>query len=219
MTAATRCRRLGLVIDLGRRAYAARFQWSPNPRDGLASVTAVTERGRPSISTVPEETDARRQTRARLGRRAFVVVLAGFLALGALGFLGVRTTSATAAGAGYELTVTYASVSRPGLATPWSFEVRRPGGFPDGLTMAVTSKYFDAFDENGLGPAPTEERTDEERTIWTFGPSPSETMSVSFDARIEPGVQLTSLKGQLSVLTGPSGPPAVTVAFRTFVMP
>lgn len=179
----------------------------------------MAEGGRTSISTAPEETDAHRQVLSRLGRRVFVAVLAAFLALGALGLLGVRTTSATAAGGGYEVTVTYARISRPGLATPWSFEVRRPGGFPQGLTVAVTSKYFDAFDENGLGPAPVEERTDEERTIWTFGPSPSETLSVSFDARIEPGVQLTTLKGELSVLVGASDPPAVTVAFKTFVMP
>lgn len=200
--------------------FVASDEGSASSGGGLASVGAVvTEGDRPSTPTAPEETSAGRQARARLGRRAFLAVLALFLGLGALGFLGVRTTSATATGGGYEVTVTYASISRPGLATPWSFEVRRPGGFPDGLTVAVTSKYFDAFDENGLGPAPEEERTDEERTIWTFGPSPAETMSVSFDARIEPGVQLTTLKGDLSILTGPSGPPAVTVAFKTFVMP
>ncbi len=179
----------------------------------------VTDAGRPSIPTAPEETDTGRQVRARLGRRIFVVALAAFLGLGALGFLGVRTTTVTAAGGGYEVAVTYASISRPGLATPWSFEVRRPGGFPDGLTVAVTSAYFDAFDENGLGPAPEEERSDEERTIWTFGPSASDTLTVSFDARIEPGVQLTTLKGELSVLSGGSGSRAVTVAFKTFVLP
>jgi hypothetical protein len=41
---------------------------------------------------------------------------------------------------------------------------------------------------------------------------------VSFDARIEPGVQLTTAKGSLSVLD-PTGRPAVTVSFKTFVMP
>jgi hypothetical protein len=160
-----------------------------------------------------------RQVRARVGRRVFVVVLAVFLALGALGFYGVRTTTTSATADGYELSVRYARVSRPGLATPWSVEVRRAGGFPDGLTLAVTSSYFDAFDENGLGPTPVDERTDEERTIWRFAPSTAETMSVSFDARIEPGVQLSTVKGELSVLAGPDGPPAVSVSFRTFVMP
>jgi hypothetical protein len=178
-----------------------------------------TQAGRRSIPTAPEPTDLGRQARARLGRRLFVVVLAAFLLLGALGFYGVRTKTATASAAGYELSVRYASISRPGVATPWSFEVRRAGGFPDGLTVAVTSSYFDAFDENGLGPAPVEERADEERTIWRFGPSGSEVISVSFDARIEPGVQLTTIKGELAILSGPTGPPVVTVGFKTFVMP
>ena len=188
---------------------------------GVGTVERVQDEagGRPSIPTAPAPTSIPRQRRSRLGRRLFVVVLGVFLALGALGFYGVRTATTTAVGGGYEVTVTYGRISRPGLATPWSFEVRRPGGFPDGLTVAVTSKYFDAFDENGLGPAPVDERTDEERTIWRFSPTTSETMAVSFDARIEPGVQLTTVKGELSVLTGPAGPRAVTVAWKTFVMP
>jgi hypothetical protein len=171
-----------------------------------------------SIPTKPAPTDIPRQKRARAARRVFVVVLGLFLLLGALGFFGVRSRTATAAGGGYELSVTYGSVSRPGLATPWSFEVRRAGGFPDGVTLSVTSGYFDAFDENGLGPAPIEETVDGDLTIWRFGPTRSETLAVSFDARIEPGVQLTTAKGALSVL-GPTGQPAVTVAFKTFVMP
>ncbi len=178
-----------------------------------------TEAGRKSIPTAPDPTDVSRQVRARVGRRIFVVVLSLFLLLGVLGFYGVRKTTESASAGGYELSVEYARISRPGLATPWAFEVRRAGGFPDGLTVAVTSSYFDAFDENGLGPAPEQERADEERTIWRFGPSPSETISVSFDARIEPGVQLTMLEGQLAVLTDPAGPPAVSVAFKTFVLP
>ncbi len=173
---------------------------------------------RRSIPTEPAPTDIGRQKRARAGRRVFVVLLGLFLLLGALGFYGVRKTSASAAGGGYEVSVDYASVSRPGVATPWSFEVRRPGGFPDGVTVTVTSDYFEVFDENGLGPTPAEETTDGDLTVWRFAPTTSDTLSVSFDARIEPGVQLTTAKGELSVL-GPDGQPAVTVGFRTFVMP
>ncbi|MDQ1402439.1 MAG: hypothetical protein QOG03_755, partial [Actinomycetota bacterium] len=158
------------------------------------------EGARTSIPTEPAPTDIARQVRARRGRRVFAVALGLFLLLGALGFYGVRSRTVTATGGGYELSVTYGSVSRPGLATPWSFEVTRAGGFPDGLTVAVTSKYFDAFDENGLGPAPVEETVDGDLTIWRFGPTRSETLSVSFDARIEPGVQLSTARGELSVL-------------------
>lgn len=176
------------------------------------------EAAQPSTSTAPEPLDPARLRRGRAGRRVFVVALVTFLGLGALNAYGVRTGTASASGGGHELTVRYATVTRPGLATPWSFEVRRPGGFPQGLTVAVTSSYFDAFDENGLGPAPAEETTDGDRTVWRFSPTSSDTLSVAFDARIEPAVQLTTIRGDLSVL-GPAGEPAVTVAFETFVMP
>lgn len=150
-----------------------------------------------------------------------MVTLGLFLLLGALGVYGVRTRTISAAGGGYEVSVRYASVSRPGLATPWSLEVRRPGGFPDGLTVAVRSAYFDAFDENGLGPAPVAETSDGERTFWTFGPSAADTISVSFDARIEPGVQVTRVKGRVEVLAGPGAAAATVaaVAFGTWVLP
>ena len=174
---------------------------------------------RPSTPTAPPPTDAARQARARTARRFFVALLALFLLGGALDLYGVRTRSRSANGGGYELTVEYASVSRPGLATPFSFEVRRPGGFPQGLTVASLSSYFDAFDENGFSPTPETETDDGERTIWQFAPSESDTMEVSLDARIEPGVQLTRVKGLVEVLSGPAGSAVVAVPFSTFVMP
>ena len=174
---------------------------------------------RPSTPTEPAPTDVTRQTRARTLRRIFIAVLALFLLGGALDLYGVRTRSRSASGGGYQLSVTYGTVSRPGLATPFAFEVRRPGGFPQGLTVAALSSYFDAFDENGFSPTPETETDDGERIIWQFAPSPSETIMVSLDARIEPGVQLTTVKGRVEVLSAPDGPAVVGVAFSTFVMP
>ena len=174
---------------------------------------------RRSIPTQPPPADLGRQTQVRLLRRLFVAGLALFVALGALGLYGVRTQTRSAAGGGYELSVEYARVSRPGLATAWSFEVRRPGGFPEGLTVAALSRYFDSFDENGFSPSPEEETDDGERVVWRFAPSTAETISVSFDARIEPGVQLERIEGRVEVLSGPGGPVAVAVDFATLVMP
>ncbi len=157
--------------------------------------------------------------RGRFGRRIFVVALVVFLALGFLNLYGVRTKEASATGGGYEVTVTYTSVTRPGLATPWSVEIRRPGGFGEDLVaLAVTASYFDAFDENGLDPDPSESVNDGERTIWRFDPPPGDVMTVSFDARIQPDVQMSRVKGSASVLD-PSGADVVTVDFRTLVLP
>ncbi len=174
---------------------------------------------RPELSTAPGPTDPDRLVRGRFGRRLFFCALALFLLLGLLNVYGVRTREKTEAGGGYELTLTYTSVTRPGLATPWSVEVRRPGGFDSGLvTVAATSSYFDAFDENGLDPDPARSTSDGERTIWQFEPPTGDTLTVSFDARIEPGVQLTRVKGEVAVL-GPAGDDVVSAAFSTFVMP
>ncbi len=174
---------------------------------------------RTSLPTAPEPTDPGRLTRGRFGRRLFFAGLTLFLLLGLLNVYGVRTTEKTATGNGYELTVAYTSVTRPGLATPWSVEVRHPGGFDSGLvTVAATSSYFDAFDENGLDPDPARSTSDGERTIWQFEPPTGDTLTVSFDARVEPGVQLTWLKGEVEVL-GPAGDAAVSADFSTYVMP
>ncbi len=175
---------------------------------------------RQSIPTEPEDpADLTRQARARALRRLFVALLSLFLLLGALGLYGVRTRTRSATGGGYELSVTYASVSRPGLATPFSFQVHRVGGFPQGLTVAASSSYFDVFDENGFSPIPEEETADGDRTIWTFAPSTADIMTVSLDARIEPGVQLTRAKGRLEILPTRDGEVVVSVQFTTFVMP
>jgi hypothetical protein len=171
------------------------------------------------ISTLPPPPDLGAVKRGRFGRRVFTVALVTFLGLGLLGVYDLHLQEARATGGGYEVTVTYARVSRPGLATPWSVEIRRPGGFDDELvTLAVDATYFDAFDENGLDPDPVESFTDGERTIWRFQPPPGDVMDVSFDARIQPDVQMTRVKGRVSVLD-PSDAPVVTVEFRTLVLP
>jgi hypothetical protein len=170
-----------------------------------------------STSTTPEPVDLRALRRARLGRRAFVVVLTAFLVLGALGVYGVRTAEVSAAAGGYELAVKYATVSRSGLATPWSVELRRDGGFgQDTVTLAADAGYFDIFDENGFDPEPLESRTEGDRIVWTFRAPEGDTLTVDFDARIEPAVQLTRAEGRVS-LVGADAPLAVT--FSTFVMP
>ncbi len=173
------------------------------------------------MTTYPPPPDIHAMRRGRLGRRLFTAALVVFLGLGLLGAYGVRTREARATGGGYEVTVTYARVSRPGLATPWSVEIRRPGGFGSGpVRVAVTSSYFDAFDENGLDPDPASSYSDGEWTVWEYGtpPPPGDVMTVSFDARIEPGVQLTTVRGAMAVLDT-TGADVVGVDFRTFVLP
>jgi hypothetical protein len=141
------------------------------------------------VSTAPDEVSLQREHRARALRRAWVVLLCMFLAAGAFSLLGVHTREVSAEGDGYELTVKYADRSRPGLASPWSVEVRRDGGFDGPITLATTAAYFDTFDENGLDPEPTASTVSGAFLLWEFDPPEGDVLTVSFDARIEPSVQ------------------------------
>jgi hypothetical protein len=112
--------------------------------------------------------------------------------------------------------VTYGQVSRPGLATPFEFEIRRPGGFDGPVTVSSDSAYLDMFDENGFDPQPSSETSTPDAVIWQFDPPPGEVLSVSLDARIEPGVQW-GRSGATSVLE--DGRPVVTARYHTWIMP
>ncbi len=168
------------------------------------------------VPTAPEDNDLAHLRRARRLRRLFMALVAVVLVVGLTGYLGVKTGTVTATGGGYELSVTYGQVSRPGLATPWAFEVRRAGGFDGPVTVSTSSPYLDMLDENGFDPQPTRVTATPDAVIWEFEPPPGDTLAVSFDARIEPGRQWGG-DGETSVLE--DGHPVVTVRYRTWVLP
>jgi hypothetical protein len=168
------------------------------------------------VPTAPEDTDLLRVRRARIGRRLFMVALFVFLAVGLTGRLGLLSRTTTVRSGGYELTVTYGQVSRGGLATPWSFEVHRPGGFDGPITVSTTSSYLDLFDENGFDPQPSSSTATPESVIWEFDPPDGDTLGVSLDARLEPAVQWGRM-GETSVLV--DGKPVVTARYKTWVLP
>ena len=169
-----------------------------------------------STSTVVGKVAPAKLKRARAARRVGLAALFAFLALGAANVFGVRSAVVSASRGGYDLTVTYGAMSRAGLATPWAVEVRREGGFDGPVTLATTYDYFDLFDENGLDPDPSAVTTDGERIIWVFEPPPGEILSISFDARISPAVQVGK-SAETSVLVG--GRSVVGVRYTTGVMP
>jgi hypothetical protein len=170
----------------------------------------------PQTDTAPSDRPLNQLERARLGRRIILTLLGLFLLAAALGAFGVRTRTVTSSGGGYELTVEYATVTRPGLATPWSVEVRHPRGFDGPVTIAVSASYLDMFDENGLDPDPSKATADASYVEWEFEPPRGDVLGVSFDARLEPARQW-GRPGIVKLLVGDR---AVTqVSFRTWVMP
>ncbi len=168
------------------------------------------------VPTAPEEPDLLHSRRARVLRRLFMTALFGVLALGLTGALGVRSGTTTGRGGGYELTVTYGRVTRAGLATPWSLEIRHPGGFDGPVMVATNTKYLDMFDENGFDPEPSRTTANADTVFWEFEPPEGDTLRVSLDARLEPGVQW-GRTGETSVLA--DGAPVVTTRYKTWVLP
>lgn len=171
---------------------------------------------RSPTSTIPEALPLARLRRARALRRLAFVVIALFLLAAAFGLLGVRSREASASGGGYDMTVTYAAMSRPGLATPFDIEVTKAGGFPGQVTLAVSGDYLAAFDENGLDPDPTGARADGDFVYWTFDPPEGDVLLVSFDARLEPAVQW---KREGTVRLIRQSEALAEIDFTTWVMP
>ena len=117
-----------------------------------------------TVLDIDEGTDAEiRRRRRRYGLTTAALSL--LMALGvvdALGWIdtyGVDDDVVSAEGGGYELRVRYPSVSRPALASPFEIEVTRPEGFDVPVEIAVDRAYLEMWDENGLVPAPSTERS------------------------------------------------------------
>lgn len=168
------------------------------------------------VPTAPEEPEPRSSRRARRLRRMFMALVAVVVAVGLSGWLGVHSATTTATGGGYEVTVTYGRVSRPGLATPWELRIRHPGGFDGPVTVSSSSSYFEMFDENGFDPQPTRVTATGDEVFWEFEPPPGDTLGISFDARIEPGVSWGG-PGRTSVWE--DGRRVVTARYHTWIVP
>ena len=156
-----------------------------------------------------------------MARRAFFVLICLLLLAAALGRVGVHTKTASASGGGYELTVTYDDITRSGLAANLSIEIRRTGGggFGDTIDVAMSGSYGDNFDLNGIDPEPQSVFTTADRVVQQFQTPPrGDTMTITIDQRVQPGVQLKRAKAEVAVLDE-NGNDLVSVRFSTFVMP
>jgi hypothetical protein len=173
------------------------------------------------LATAPETSDRRAVGRERYARRAFAVGVSVFLLLTLLGVFGVSTTTSSGSGGGYDVRVTHARVTRPGLATRFEIEIARSDGSPlrGPVTLAVSSSYLGMFDENGLDPQPASETAGPGQVVWEFDPPPAAAggaLVVSLDARLEPGVHW-GRDGFVRVMDGATV--AAEVRFRTWVAP
>ncbi len=149
-------------------------------------------------------------------RRGWMLLLAALVALGATGFLGVRTGTVTDSAGGYDLTLQYPEVARAGLDVRWQVTVRHPGGFGKTVDLVVTGDYFDIFETQGMWPQPSAETRSARYVHWTFDPPAGDTLVVDFDAYIQPASQV-GRDGTVAVVV--DGRPVASVDFDTRLMP
>ncbi len=172
----------------------------------------------PPLTTALPDADPREVRRRRSLRRAVFYALSLFLLLGVTDVFGPRTAETSASGEGWELSVTYPGVTRPGLSARISVEIRRPGGFDVPVVVAAESSYLEAFDDISLEPEPVESTADASRSIWTFAaPTAGDTLQVDVSGRTRPGLQLRRLSGRASLLVADR--PVLTVRWKTYVTP
>jgi hypothetical protein len=170
------------------------------------------------ISTLPERRADADVRRARTLRRIGLAVLAVFVLAGAVGLLGTKTSTTTVRGDGYEMTVTYPRISRPGHAVRVQVEVTRDGGFGGKpVQLRYATAYLEMFDENAFTPQPNGETAGPGYTEDEFLPPRGEVFVLTVDTRIEPARQRGE-DGFFSLI-GEDGQPILTAEFSTWIWP
>lgn len=149
-------------------------------------------------------------------RRTFLTLLLMFVLAGAGGYLGVRTATESDAADGYELSLRHATIARAGLDVPWEVRITHHGGFGKDVVLAVTGNYFDIYETQGFTPEPSDATRDGDTLYLTFAAPPGDTLTVSYDAYIQPSSQL-GRDGTLSVVE--DGSPVVSIDFDTRLLP
>ena len=149
----------------------------------------VTTSGSPG-STLPQLRDPAHVRRGRTQRRIGIALLSLFVLAGAAGALGTRTSETTVRAEGYEMTVTYPRMSRPGHAVRVQVEVRKEGGFgQEPVQLRYRTEWLEMFDENAFTPAPNAETAGPGYTEDEFLPPRGDTFVMTVDTRIEPARQ------------------------------
>lgn len=131
--------------------------------------------------------------------------------------LGVDSASVVGRGPnGVVLEIEHAEVTRPGLASPFSIEVTRPGGFAGPIEIAISRPWIEIWDENGFYPTPSAETGDADWIVYEFDPPDGERFRFFYDARLEPARQ-QSIRGAVELRDGDAV--VASVEFDTAVRP
>lgn len=171
----------------------------------------------PSDSSLQDVRSPGRHPLKVWARRAAIAVLVVIVALGASGWLGVHGSEVTTRGGGYTLSVEYPRVARAGWDIPWTVTITAPGSFPEEVTVAVTSDWFDLFESQGFSPEPAEEYTDATMDYFVLTTPPNGgTMTFDFDTYVQPTAQLGASADVWLIVDGQR---VAAVDYRTWLVP
>ena len=168
-------------------------------------------------STIDDEQSSRQTRTSVMVRRGVLAFFLLILVAGAVGLLGVHSTTASSSENGWTLQLEYAEVARGGLDVPWEVTVEREGGFNGPITLALTGDYLDIYETQAFHPEPSASMRDATTLFLEFDPPPSgEVFVVAYDAYIQPGSQ----RGKdAAVAVVDQGVQTARVEFRTRLLP
>jgi hypothetical protein len=180
---------------------------------------AVDAERSPEIRTLPPEIVAGHLRRIHILRDTALGLVALLTIIGATGLLGVRSGSEAVSAVGYDVQFEYPEITRGGLSADFDLRVARAGGFGGTqVTIACDKQYLELFDIQWVFPAPIRQTSDRSLVYWTFEPSPSDVLDVSFTTQTGESLDQVGVHdAEAQVLTG--GTPVARIPFRTVVVP
>jgi hypothetical protein len=131
---------------------------------------------------------------------------------------GMDHHTTRAEGGGYELEVTYATVTRGGLATPLSITVRGRAPITTPLTLSISQPYIDGFLTSGVSPQPSSEASTGDAWLVTLEPSGTDEITLDWDMTARPSGWFVTRHADIAVLDE-NGHPAATVKISTGIRP
>lgn len=159
----------------------------------------------------------RRERHGLWARRVTVSLIFVLVAVAATGWLGVHSSTVTASGHGYQLTVRYAQVARAGLDVPFTLRVTAPEAISGDIVIGISADYFRMFETQGFFPEPSDTTSDADTVFLTFAPPPTgKVLVVDYDAYIQPANQI----GKSATITVfVDGEPQVSTRITTELLP
>lgn len=182
----------------------------------------------PASSTLPPSDRSSLHWLEQGLRWTALAVAAAVVGAGLVGWLGVRTRTATGGGERLELEVDHASIARPGVVAPMTVDVSAADGapLPSIVRLEITSDYLGMFEQGAPDIDPARAWSTGDASVFEYEiPPGGDELSVSFGGRVDPTIQLVERAGDVTVTASdgrdaaPADADTVTAHVETRVLP